>query len=385
MKILFIITDYGSFNNFLSELSLELILNPNNQIHVICSNSKIINIEDKFDNRSQNIKFKFIDIPRKFNFFKILITSFQINKYIKYFNPDLVHVHFTTAIFVTSVFAPKNFKYWATFHGLGMNSTTGLNRIIFKIIENYSIKKMNKIFVINNEDYKFLFEFIPEKVYKHKALGLGCNLHKFNPNKFSDAYKKNLRKNLNVPNNFKVICFTGRFVHFKGFHIVIKVFKKYFNEFDDNIFLILIGGKDTSHDTGLNEEDSNYLKDSKNIINIGFTSNVENYLAISDLFIFPSKKEGLPISLLEAMAMGIPSIAFNTRGSIDLITNDINGKIVQQNELEEIEVLDFCYAIHELLNNFILYKNIRNNTLDNRNIYSRMNFVLESIELYNKL
>ena len=143
MKILFIITDYGSFNNFLSELSLELILNPNNQIHVICSNSKIINIEDKFDNRSQNIKFKFIDIPRKFNFFKILITSFQINKYIKYFNPDLVHVHFTTAIFVTSVFAPKNFKYWATFHGLGMNSTTGLNRIIFKCFLIKSLTNFN--------------------------------------------------------------------------------------------------------------------------------------------------------------------------------------------------------------------------------------------------
>ena len=126
--------------------------------------------------------------------------------------------------------------------------------------------------------------------------------------------------------------FTGRFVNFKGFDLLIRAFKILENEYGiPNIKLILVGGKDPAHPTGLNKIEEEYYNNSNQIIKIGFTSEVEKYLYISNLFVFPSKKEGMPVCIMEAIAMGTPTITLNARGCNDLIINNVNGILLDVN------------------------------------------------------
>lgn len=57
----------------------------------------------------------------------------------------------------------------------------------------------------------------------------------------------------------------------------------------------------------------------------GRKKNVENYLREADIYISTSRTEGLPLSILEAMACGLPIVATRVGGVVDIVSNNING------------------------------------------------------------
>ena len=58
---------------------------------------------------------------------------------------------------------------------------------------------------------------------------------------------------------------------------------------------------------------------------LGYRTDIPEIEKISDLFVFPSFREGLPVSMMEAMAAGLPVIASKIRGNVDLIKVGVNG------------------------------------------------------------
>jgi glycosyltransferase involved in cell wall biosynthesis len=382
LKLLIIITDLGSFNNFLSELANFYCDLKNNELHVICSRKKIINIADKYNLSDKKIHFHFIEIGRGLNLFNLLYSSYKIRKKIFEIDPQLIHVHFTTATFPTILFKINKYKYWSTLHGLGMNSTSGIRKLLFTVIEYLSIIRVDKVLVINQEDYNLLKKHFPQKTYKHKSLGIGCDIAKFNPTKFSELNKNKLREKYNINHDTIVIAFTGRFVYFKGFDLVIKTFQDLTIKFPNKYKLLLIGDLDPVHSTGLSEYDKNYFKNSKEIIRTGFVKNVELYLSITNIFFFPSKKEGLPTCIIESLSMGIPVITFNTRGNNDVIVENFNGILINPGKNKTIDVENFSLNIQKISFDKILYKKLSDNALNNRESYSRNIFINETLELY---
>ena len=380
-NILLVITDFGSFNNFLSELSVHLNNGKIIKISVVCSSTKVINIEDKFDYTQYDINFHFIDIPRSFNFIKQLKASKLINNLIDKEKPDIIHAHFTTAIFTTLILKKRNAIIWGTFHGLGFPVSTGYKKLIFMLIEYYSFYKLTKIIVLNKVDYKSIPKIFKHKLVKHKCLGLGTNLNTFSKNKFGENERNVLKNKFNIENHF-VLAYTGRYVSFKGFDIMAKTFIKLTDEYKNRFKLILIGGRDSIHTTGLSKNEEDLFFSNSDLIEIGFTKHVNHYLSIVDLFIFPSKKEGVPISITEALAMEIPVITFNSRGCNDLVKDGINGIVISEklNKAESIET--FFKATCDLYSDKKLYNKLRQNILENRDSFSRENFINEQAELY---
>jgi len=100
MKIILIITDYGSFNNFLAEVAVSLV-ELQYEVNVICGGEKIIDVTDKFDYEGLGIKFHFTEFPRSYNFLKLYLASIKIKAIVEQIEPDIVHVHFTTGVFTT--------------------------------------------------------------------------------------------------------------------------------------------------------------------------------------------------------------------------------------------------------------------------------------------
>ena len=379
MRLLIIITDYGSFNNFLAELVVSL--SHENEMHVICSDSNVINIADKFDYSKYNLTFHNVDIPRSTSIIKLVKSALEIREIVKVINPNLVYAHFTTGIFPAIFFRKKNVEYWGTFHGLGMNASTGVRKIMFSIVELFCFLRLDKRFLINNKDYELVSTMFKKNTFKYDSCGVGCDINKFDRNRFTEIDKSNLKQNLNIDSKF-VITYTGRFVEFKGFDLVYHSFVKLAKEFPNKVTLLIIGGKDPIHPTGLTEQEENDMFKNINIVNVGYTSEVEKYLAITDVFLFPSKKEGLPVCIVEALAMGVPVVTLDERGNSDVVKNDFNGYLVnsisKSNDVdkivEKLKYLDVNRNVLDMLSS---------NCLKNRQTYSRSFFVEEQLKLIN--
>jgi glycosyltransferase involved in cell wall biosynthesis len=379
-KLLFIITDLGSFNNFIAELCFYLINNFEYEIHVICSPSKVISIKNKFD-FTNKLQFHFVRIPRGFGLVQQLKSSRSLYKLIKEINPDLIHAHFTTGIFTTILYKKLKYDIWGTFHGLGYTVTKGIRREIFKIIEMLCFSRINKIIVLNTTDFELLKYTYGNKVIKGKSLGLGCDINKFNPDNFNSISRLNLKAQLNIESQI-VLTFTGRYVYFKGFDIVIKMFLKLIHRHPQQFKLLLIGGIDPIHKTGLTVNEENTYFNHPDIINIGFTDEVEKYLSITDLFVFPSKKEGIPICITEALAMGVPVVTFDSRGCNELVLDKFNGSLVNNNISIDQSVESFISEIEKLILDKNLLNHLQNNCLKDREKLSRHNFILEQSKWY---
>jgi glycosyltransferase involved in cell wall biosynthesis len=372
IKLLFIITDYGSFNNFLSELTYSLIQENLFEIHVLCSSQKVINFQDKFDYTKIGVNFSFVDIPRSNNIFKQLRSSYKIQKIINFIKPDLIHAHFTTGIFTTLLLKFSKYEVWGTFHGLGFVVSNGYKKVFFFLIELFCFLKLNKIILITKDDYLKIPNFLKHKSILQQSKGLGCNLFQFNPhNHFVPILDDTL-----------TIGFTGRFVNFKGFDIVIKTFLNLINSKKIKLKLILIGGKDSLHPTGLNEDENKLLYEHNDIIHVGFTKDVSKYLSLIDVFFFPSRKEGIPISIIEALAMEIPVLTLNSRGCKDLITDGFNGYCMEQSLPNEKLISQFSEKICYLADNKEILLKLKENIKRNKEQYDRNNFIKEQQKWY---
>ncbi|MHC0442755.1 glycosyltransferase [Flavobacterium sp. 3-210] len=381
MKILIVITDYGSFNNFLSEISVALSLD--NEIHVVCSPSNVIHIIDKFDYKKYNLTFHFIDIPRSTSIVKLVKAGFKITNLITKLKINLVYAHFTTGIFPVILFKRKSIEYWGTFHGLGMNASSGLRKIMFTIVEMFCFMRLDKVFLINKKDFDLVSSIFKKKTYKYNSCGVGCDITKFDRNNFQFVDTENIIKELGIENKF-VITFTGRFVEFKGFDLVYHSFVNLCKKYPETFVLLLLGGKDPIHPTGLTEDEEIVLKNNKEIVNIGYTSEVEKYLNVTDVFLFPSKKEGLPVCIVEALSMGVPVITLDERGNSDVVKDNFNGYLIKsvskENDIDEIvEKIEYLYKNESAI------KILSSNCLLNRKIYSRSFFVQEQLNLINDL
>jgi len=387
MKLVLIITDYGAFNNFLTELSSAIAQDSRHSLYIICSKSKVINIDDKEIFEKQNINFHFIDIPRTTTLIGQLSAAGKIRSLIKEIKPDLVHAHFTTGTFPTILFRTMSCPYWSTIHGLGMNSSKGLKKLVFTIVETICFIRLNRVFVVNSQDFNLVNKVFSKKVSKYNCFGFGCDIEKFNAFNFSDSSKAEMRKKLGIKDGVIVIAFTGRYVDFKGFNLVIKSFKILNEKYPGEYKLILMGGYDPIHKTGLDQIGERFFSTSKDVINIGFTSDVDKYLSITDIFLFPSKKEGLPTCILESLAMGIPVVTFNARGNNDIIKNNYNGVLVEPNDQEHLDkdVENIVISLRQLALSAEDRNAFSKNALKDRLKYSRKNFIDEHLRYYSEI
>lgn len=378
-KILIVITDYGSFNNFLAEIAVQLSLD--NEIHIVCSPSNVINIIDKFDYKKYNLKFHFIDIPRSTSIVQLIKAGFKINKLIKENKINLVYAHFTTGILPVILFRKKRIEYWGTFHGLGMNASSGLRKVMFTIVEMFCFARLDRIFLINKKDFELVSNIFKGKAYKYQSCGVGCDIDKFDSTNFQLIDKKKILKELKIENKF-VITFTGRFVEFKGFDLVYRSFIKLTEQYPDNFVLLLLGGKDPIHSSGLTEHEEIVLKNNKDIFNVGYTSEVEKYLEVSDVFLFPSKKEGLPVCIVEALSMGVPVVTLDERGNSDIVKNNYNGYLIKSVS-KDSDIDEIVRKIEYLYKDNSAIKLLSSNCLLDRKRYSRSFFVQEQLNLIN--
>lgn len=162
------------------------------------------------------------------------------------------------------------------------------------------------------------------------------------------------RAKLEIPRESKVLLFVGSIIKRKGVdllvHSFIELAKKY-----PNLVLVLVGPNSKAETDGINEDYVNQLKEEilaanlqERVLWAGMIKEqatlVEYYLC-ADIFVFPTRNEGLGNVLIEAMAAGLPVVASHLPGITDTVVADgVSGYLIEPENISK-----FIDAIDELL------------------------------------
>ena len=145
----------------------------------------------------------------------------------------------------------------------------------------------------------------------------------FNSNTISEQQQQSLRNELGIDSSDFVFVFIGRLVTDKGINELVRAF---LSLAIPNCKLLLVGPYET--EDPLQPETLKAIQQNDSILSVGFQQDIRPYLVISDCLVFPSYREGFPNVVMQAGAMGLPSIVTDINGSNEIIIEGLNGTIV---------------------------------------------------------
>ncbi len=160
-----------------------------------------------------------------------------------------------------------------------------------------------------------------------------------------------LHEKYKLPHGFQVVFSAGRLDHQKGFDLLVEVARK---AKDQGLkWQIVIAGEGKLKDELNAKASEKGVSDRIHLI--GFTNQVAAHIRGADIFVLPSRYEGMPNALLEAMAMGKASVATSVNGAPELVEEGVSGFLVASENVDQLFT-----KINELLTNESLRKSMEN-------------------------
>jgi glycosyltransferase involved in cell wall biosynthesis len=273
-----------------------------------------------------------VEMTRKITPLQDLIAVWELYKIFKQQKPEIVHTHTPKAgtLGMLAAFLAGVPIRLHTIAGLPLLETKGNKRRLLNLVEKFTYKFATKIYP-NSFGLKEIIlkhKFTPAS--KLKVLGNGSsngiNTKIFNHDMFAKQEKENLKQELGILESDYVFIFVGRLVKDKGINELVNAFDK-LNLTNKNIKLLLVGTYENDLDP-LEETTQKIIENNKAIIVTGWQSDVRPYLCIANVLTFPSYREGFPNVVMQAGAMGLPSIVTNINGCNEIIIDKLNGVII---------------------------------------------------------
>lgn len=328
--------------------------------------------EFKEELENMGIKVYNVPIPRKITAIKEMISSYKkIKKVCSENNYDILHCHSpiggVLARFAFKDFRKKGGKLIYTAHGFHFFKGAPIkNWIIFYPIEKFCSRYTDCLITINKEDYKRAKNFKAKEV--KYVPGIGVDTKKI----------KDIKKNRKILNEFNikdevVLVSVGELSNRKNHKVILKALEKVKGNFK---YIICGQGAKKEELIKLSKE----LNLQEKVEFLGYRQDVKEILKASDIFCFPSKQEGLPVALMEAMASGLPVICSDIRGNKDLIEDKKGGYLLKSYDMDEYSI-----KIQELIENKVLREEMGNFNLEKIKDFDRkkVNTIME--EIYNEL
>jgi len=320
----------------------------------------------------------YIQLTRKITPIKDLVAVWKMYTFLKKEKPFIIHSH-TPKAGLVSMLAAKLAGVPNRLHtvaGLPLLESTGLKRVVLDFVEKLTYKCATKVYPNSNALKNIIIDNKLAKQNKLKVIGYGSsngiNLDYFNPKNFTAEDVLTLKKQLGIKSENYVYIFVGRIVKDKGINEVIESFVQV-NLENPNTKLVLVGPFEADLDP-IKPENFKEIKNNKNIIEIGYVNDVRPYFLIANTLVFPSYREGFPNVVMQAGAMGLPSIVSNINGCNEIIEDKKNGLIIPVKD-----AVSLTASMKELLLNQDLYLKLKENSRVSIQDRYEQNFIWQEI------
>lgn len=207
----------------------------------------------------------------------------------------------------------------------------GLRRWVYQLIERLLNRWFtDRIIYVSHRVYQEALRLNITPRDRSMVIENGIDLYPYN----KTIDRKAVRKALSTPEDATVFCFVGRLTEQKGLDVLLRAVAEIRNQ--RTCFRLWIIG-----DGPLRGELEHYASEQNLVPTVqflGFKDNVPMLLKASDVFVLPSRYEAMPISLLEAMASGLPCVVTDVGDNAELVEDGVTGIVVPPNDPDALAI-----------------------------------------------
>ena len=318
-------------------LSLDVLLQG--QLRMLSEHYEVVGVSspgEELDKVAQREGIRTIAVPmeRKISPFKDLVSLFRLIRLFHREKPWMVHSLTPKAglLAMTAAWICRVPIRIHMFTGLVFPTTTGLKQKILMATDSITCACATNVLPEGKGVKKDLEHFrITSKPLQIIGNGNinGIDLEFFDRTpevlELAEKYRKE---------EVVTFCFVGRIVRDKGMNELVAAFQR-LHQVYPNTRLVLVGPFEEKLDPVL-PETRQAIEQQAAIEWMGWQNDIRPFLAASEVFVFPSYREGFPNVVLQAGAMGLPSIVTDINGSSEIISEGVNGSIIPSQDEEAL-------------------------------------------------
>lgn len=241
---------------------------------------------------------------------------------------DIIHCHTPMGGVLTRLAAgnarKKNTTVIYTAHGFHFYKGAPVaNWLLYYPVERWLSRYTDVLITINKEDFSRAQKFNAKSI--EYVPGVGIDTNKFNEISVNKTKK---RREIGIDKDSLIVLSVGELNKNKNHETIIRALAQLENP---DIYYVICGeGPLVNYLRNLTKE----LGMDNQVKLLGFRTDIAELSKVSDIFAFPSFREGLSLSLMEAMTSGLPVICSNIRGNSDLIVEGKGGYLVKPDNIQ---------------------------------------------------
>jgi glycosyltransferase involved in cell wall biosynthesis len=337
MKILHICAIGITAKNLLKP-QIDYLLSQNASVEVACAPGAEVD-----ELRKQGYVIHTIPIERQITSISNLTSIYELMRLIQEKQYDFVHVHTPIAAVLGRIAAKlagaKSIVYTA--HGFPFHDRSSkIEHFIYSSIERVCARFTDLVLTQNYEDLVTSYKLEICPLGKAAYLGNGVDVEQFNRHRLDPNHQARLRQSLGIPDSANAIIGTvGRLTYKKGSSYLIEAVAKLLPRFS-NFHVLVVGGQLNSDPEPFQAQLIDRIRVlglEKHVTLTGYRDDIPELLGLMDIFTLPTfTHEGLPRSILEAMAMELPVVATDIRGCREAIVSEETGLIVPPQDSDKL-------------------------------------------------
>ncbi len=302
--------------------------------HVVVITSKGSELERL---SSENVSIESIEIARSISLLKDVLALFHLFRCFRRNRFDIVHSTTPKAgllCVIAGVLARIPVRLH-TFTGQPWVSFAGPMRLVARLADWIIGRLATRCYADSESQRVFLVAQGVVPVTKIGVIGkgslAGVDLQRFDPAKWSDGEMIALRRELRLSEKGRVILFVGRVTRDKGIGELLEAFDLLLKSGYD-VDLLLVGPLDDERG-GAFEFSAAQMRRVKHV---GYTDCPERYMAIAEFLCLPSYREGFGTVVIEAAAMGVPTVGTRIYGLTDAVVDGLTGMLVPPQDVSAL-------------------------------------------------